>query len=99
LDAFSGSPPAAAAAEGRRELDFSSPVFLVDHSACILCDRCVRACDEVKENHIIGRTGKGANAGIGFDLNDEMGKSDVSSAANAWSLAPRARSPSSPWQE
>ena len=38
--------------------DASSPVFLVDHSACILCDRCVRACDDVKENHVIGRTGK-----------------------------------------
>jgi formate dehydrogenase major subunit len=40
--------------------DDSSPVFQVDHSACILCDRCVRACGEVKHNHIIGRTGKGA---------------------------------------
>jgi predicted molibdopterin-dependent oxidoreductase YjgC len=60
---------------GRRSLDASSPVFLVDHTACILCDRCSRACDEVKQNHIIGRTGKGATAGIGFDLNLPMGDS------------------------
>ncbi|MFL6537768.1 MAG: cyclic nucleotide-binding domain-containing protein, partial [Chthoniobacterales bacterium] len=53
----------------------SSPVFTVDHSACILCDRCVRACDDVMENHVIGRTGKGNTAGIGFDLNDPMGDS------------------------
>ncbi len=55
--------------------DASSPVFMVDHSACILCERCIRACDDVQENHVIGRTGKGATAGIGFDLNDPMGSS------------------------
>jgi len=59
----------------RRQLDMSSPVFLVDHTACVLCDRCVRACGEVMENNVIGRTGKGAYAGIGFDLNDWMGES------------------------
>jgi Fe-S-cluster-containing hydrogenase component 2 len=57
-------------------LDDSSPVFLVDKSACILCDRCVRACDEVKQNHIIGRSGKGRTARIGFDLDVPMGHSD-----------------------
>ena len=65
-----------AASRPKSGIDASSPVFLVDHSACILCDRCARACDEVKENHIIGRTGKGAGAGIGFDLGDPMGDSD-----------------------
>ena len=75
LDVLSRPAPPAAPGVGRRPLDASSPVFLVDHSACVLCDRCVRACDEVMENHVIGRTGKGVNAGIGFDLNDEMGGS------------------------
>ena len=75
LDVLSDPPPAAAPNVGRRGLDASSPVFLVDHSACILCDRCVRACDEVQENHVIGRTGKGATAGISFDLNEQMGSS------------------------
>ncbi len=75
LDVLSDPPPAAAPNVGRRALDASSPVFLVDHSACILCDRCVRACDEVQENHVIGRTGKGATAGISFDLNEPMGNS------------------------
>jgi len=75
LDVLSRPAPAAAPSVGRRPLDASSPVFLVDHSACILCDRCVRGCDEVMENHVIGRTGKGATAGISFDLNDPMGES------------------------
>lgn len=65
------SPPPGA----RRHFDLSSPVFAVDHSACILCDRCVRACTDVMGNNVIGRTGKGPTAGIGFDLNDPMGES------------------------
>jgi len=75
LSILSNPPPPARPRTGRRQLDSSSPVFLVDHSACILCDRCVRACDDVRENHVIGRTGKGATAGIGFDLNVSMGES------------------------
>ena len=75
LDVLSNAPPAPPARAGRRGLDASSPTFTVDHSACILCDRCVRACDNVMENHVIGRTGKGNTAGIGFDLNDPMGES------------------------
>jgi Fe-S-cluster-containing hydrogenase component 2 len=69
------APPASEPLKGRRGFDESSPVFQVDHSACILCDRCVRACDDVKQNHVIGRTGKGSNAGISFDLNDPMAES------------------------
>jgi Fe-S-cluster-containing hydrogenase component 2 len=75
LGILSNPPPPARPLAGRREVDSSSPVFLVDHSACILCDRCVRACDDVRENHVIGRTGKGATTGIGFDLNVPMGQS------------------------
>src|SRR5262245_52072315 len=75
LYVFSKTAPAAPVAVGRRGLDTTSPVFQVDHTSCILCERCVRACGEVKENNIIGRTGKGANAGVSFDLNDPMGGS------------------------
>jgi CRP-like cAMP-binding protein/NAD-dependent dihydropyrimidine dehydrogenase PreA subunit len=67
-----GSLPAVEPPAGHRALDSSSPVFLIDHSSCILCDRCIRACNEVKNNHVIGRTGKGRTAGIGFDLNRKM---------------------------
>src|SRR5260370_1438102 len=40
-----------------RGTDSSSPVIAVDHDACILCDRCVRACDDIQANDAIGRRG------------------------------------------
>ncbi len=55
--------------------DDSSLVIAVDHNACILCDRCVRGCDVIKENHVIGRMGKGSSARIAFDLDVPMGSS------------------------
>lgn len=55
--------------------DDTSPLILVDPNACILCDRCSRSCADVKQNYIIGRTGKGYTARIGFDLNEPMGQS------------------------
>src|SRR6202171_5333933 len=58
-----------------RGKDDSSLAIAVDHDACILCDRCIRGCDEVKSNFVLGRMGKGYSAGIAFDLNSPMGDS------------------------
>jgi formate dehydrogenase major subunit len=59
---------------GRGE-DHSNPVISVNHDACILCDRCVRACDDVQGNDVIGRVLKGSDTRIAFDLDDPMGES------------------------
>lgn len=69
-----GAPRFAAGAKAAPK-DNSSLVIAVDHSACILCDRCVRGCDVVKKNHVIGRTGKGYETRVGFDLDVPMGSS------------------------
>ncbi|MDT7597762.1 MAG: formate dehydrogenase major subunit [Pseudonocardiales bacterium] len=58
-----------------RGTDTSNPVIAVDHDACILCDRCTRACDDLQGNDVIGRCGKGYRTRIAFDLNDPMGAS------------------------
>jgi formate dehydrogenase major subunit len=60
---------------GGRGEDHSNPVISVNHDACILCDRCVRACDDIQGNDVIGRSGKGYTTRIAFDLNDPMGES------------------------
>lgn len=59
----------------QRTRDESSSVIAVDLNACILCDRCVRACNEIKNNQVIGRQGKGYGTGIAFDLNNLMDES------------------------
>lgn len=52
--------------------DNSAILIDVNHDACILCERCMRGCSEIKQNFVIGRTGKGYDARIGFDLDDPM---------------------------
>src|SRR5437899_2110956 len=58
-----------------RPADDSSPVIAVDHNACILCDRCIRACDEIQSNEVIGRTSRAGATLIAFDLDQPMGQS------------------------
>lgn len=71
-----------------RGTDGSSAVIAVDHEACILCDRCVRACTDVKHNNVIGRTEKGYFTHIGFDLNDPMGQSSCVSCGECMISCP-----------
>jgi CRP-like cAMP-binding protein/Fe-S-cluster-containing dehydrogenase component len=71
-----------------RGKDDSSSRIAVDHDHCILCDRCVRACNEVKENHVIGRSGKGYATHIGFDLDDPMGSSSCVSCGECMISCP-----------
>jgi CRP-like cAMP-binding protein/Fe-S-cluster-containing hydrogenase component 2 len=55
--------------------DDSSLSIHVDYSACILCDRCIRGCSEIRHNNVIARQGKGYFTTIGFDANEPMGNS------------------------
>ncbi len=74
-NAAGASQPRFAKRTVARGEDASSLAIAVDHDACILCDRCIRGCDEVKNNFVLGRMGKGYSAGIAFDLNSPMGDS------------------------
>jgi formate dehydrogenase major subunit len=68
--------------------DTSSAVILVDHNACILCDRCIRACDDVQSNEVIGRAGKGYRARIAFDNDVPMGQSTCVSCGECMAACP-----------
>jgi CRP-like cAMP-binding protein/Fe-S-cluster-containing dehydrogenase component len=59
----------------RRPQDDTSLVIAVDHNACILCDRCIRGCNDIRDNQVIGRMAKGYQARIAFDLDTPMGDS------------------------
>src|SRR5205823_6820331 len=51
-------------------------------------DRCVRACDEIQCNDVIGRTGKGYGTRIGFDLDNPMGQSTCVSCGECVAACP-----------
>ncbi len=71
-----------------RPCDDSSPVIAVDHQACILCDRCIRACDDIQNNEVIGRSGKGYTTRIAFDLDQPMGESTCVSCGECAAACP-----------
>ncbi len=63
-------------------------MIAVDHEACILCDRCIRGCDEIRHNDVLGRRGKGFMAGIAFDYNLPMGNSSCVSCGECMVSCP-----------
>jgi CRP-like cAMP-binding protein/Fe-S-cluster-containing hydrogenase component 2/ferredoxin len=71
-----------------RGRDSSSPSIAVDFDACILCDRCIRGCSEIRENFVLGRMGKGSLAGIAFDDNQPMGDSSCVSCGECMVSCP-----------
>jgi CRP-like cAMP-binding protein/Fe-S-cluster-containing hydrogenase component 2/ferredoxin len=73
--AYGIAAPRFGARPSPRGHDDSSLFINVDHTACILCDRCIRGCSEVKQNFVIGRSGKGYGAGIAFDTDVPMAAS------------------------
>jgi CRP-like cAMP-binding protein/Fe-S-cluster-containing dehydrogenase component len=71
-----------------RGQDESSVVIAVDHNACVLCDRCIRGCNEIRHNEVLGRAGKGFKAHIAFDLNNPMGESSCVSCGECMVSCP-----------
>ncbi|HEX3150177.1 MAG TPA: cyclic nucleotide-binding domain-containing protein [Gemmataceae bacterium] len=73
---------------GNRELPYSSRSIQVDHDRCILCDRCVRSCSEVKPFKVIGHTGKGYQTRISFDLDQLMNESSCVQCGECMTACP-----------
>jgi CRP-like cAMP-binding protein/Fe-S-cluster-containing hydrogenase component 2 len=68
--------------------DDSSVAIHVDYSACILCDRCIRGCSEIRHNNVIARQGKGYFTAIAFDANEPMGNSSCVSCGECMVSCP-----------
>lgn len=58
-----------------READTSHERFGIDHNRCILCTRCVRACDELEGAHTWDVSGRGAGSKVVADMNQPWGES------------------------
>lgn len=56
--------------------DFSGKYFAIDHNRCVLCSRCIRACDEIVGLHILDFSERGNRTLITADFKDPISKSD-----------------------
>jgi bidirectional [NiFe] hydrogenase diaphorase subunit len=57
------------------EVDLSHPRFGIDHNRCVLCTRCVRACDEIEGAHTWDVAGRGTKSRVITDMNQPWGSS------------------------
>lgn len=67
--------PGKQVSEFRVSIDSSHPGIVYDPALCIMCRKCVLACDFEQMNEVIAISGKGADSRITFDLEDTMGES------------------------
>ena len=70
------------------EFPYSSRTVVVNHDSCIVCDRCVRSCSEVKPFRVIGHTGKGYATRVSFDLDSVMGESSCVQCGECMTACP-----------
>lgn len=54
--------------------DDSSPVFIRGNNKCVLCQRCVRACDEMQGVYAIANLNKGDSTIVGSAFNKPIGE-------------------------
>ena len=68
--------------------DGSHPAIAVDLGRCIQCNLCVRACQEVQANDVIGMAHRGFDASIVFDMGDPMGDSSCVACGECVQVCP-----------
>lgn len=66
-----------AALHPRLAVDASHPRFAIDHNRCVLCQRCVRVCDEIEGAHTWDVAGRGVGAWVVTDLAQPWGDSST----------------------
>ncbi len=68
--------------------DSSHPAIAVDLGRCIHCNLCVRACQEVQANDVIGMAHRGFESAIVFDMGDPMGDSSCVACGECVQVCP-----------
>jgi len=58
----------------QRPVDASHPLFSLDHNRCILCTRCIRACDELEGAHVWDVAERGSHCRIVAGLDQLWGE-------------------------
>jgi formate dehydrogenase major subunit len=70
------------------EVDASHPYIIIDHNRCILCRRCVRACDEHAGNFTLGFEERGAKSILMADIGVPLGESTCVSCGACVQVCP-----------
>ncbi|MCE5257598.1 MAG: 2Fe-2S iron-sulfur cluster-binding protein [Chloroflexi bacterium] len=69
-------------------LDATRQYFIMDHNRCILCRRCIRACDQLVGNATLGLKHRGANTMIIADMDVPFGESSCISCGTCLQVCP-----------
>jgi formate dehydrogenase major subunit len=69
-------------------LDATNKYYLMEHNRCVLCQRCVRACDELVANHTLGLGSRGNETMIRADANIPLGESTCISCGTCTQVCP-----------
>lgn len=69
------------------EVDVSHGLFGVDHNRCILCSRCIRACDEVEGAQTWDVCGRGLHSRVITDMAQPWGSADTCTSCGKCVLA------------
>jgi formate dehydrogenase major subunit len=72
----------------RFPLDASHKYYLMEHNRCVLCGRCLRACDELVANHTLGLRQRGSESMIHADANIPLGESSCISCGTCLQVCP-----------
>lgn len=72
----------------RERLDETNPFWSFDHRRCILCERCVDACQEVQHIGAIAMLGRDFTAAIGTFRDGPIGESTCTSCGQCWAACP-----------
>lgn len=68
--------------------DVTSEYMVIDHNRCVLCGRCVRACQEIAGAGVLNFQNRGPQTLIGLDLNEDRESSTCSSCGLCMQLCP-----------
>ncbi len=69
-------------------LDATHKYYLMEHNRCILCGRCIRACNELVANHTLGLGQRGSKSVVAADGNAQLGGSSCISCGTCVQVCP-----------
>ncbi len=69
-------------------VDATRRYFMMDHNRCVLCGRCIRACNELVANHTLGLRQRGAKSMVHADANLSFSESSCISCGSCLQVCP-----------